>query len=149
MLYLDSILVRTDDLAEAERLTHAGADLGHTTGVVPSHTGGDVVWREALARVPAAAAVELGLITLGEGLRDRAEHAAAVSPAIAPATSPTTATRTSTGTPIAALRRPRSRRRARRAIQCDMSVRSHVPAATASAPGASTTETQSRPADGV
>jgi hypothetical protein len=70
MLQLDSILLRVDALAEAERLTSAGGDIVHWTGVVPSSSGGEVTWASAIVRLPVDVAVRLRLVALGEGLCD-------------------------------------------------------------------------------
>ncbi len=122
MLQLDSILIRSNELAEAERLTSAGGDVLDWRGVVPSHEGGEVTWREALVRLPADTAVRLGLIMLGEGLRESPDAAARLEGVGETTTAhqrEIPVARTSSGVPIVAPRRHRSRRQ-RRALPREM-----------------------------
>jgi hypothetical protein len=110
---LDSLLLRVDTSAHAERLTAAGGDVLDWRGVVPSATGGEVTWREVLIRVPAAVALRLGLITLGEGLHGTTDAAARLDSLVVTTNGDKAdigMSTTRTGTPLVAPRRHRSQR---------------------------------------
>jgi hypothetical protein len=104
-MQLDSVLIRVDAPADADRLWGAGATVIDWRGVVPSHDGGEVTWREATVRVPADVALRLGLIAVGEGLTELRNSADAGKPQV---TAPTLVTTTRNSAPIVAHKRHRS-----------------------------------------
>lgn len=74
-MQLESVIVRCGVASgDVRRLCRAGGEVWQEHGQVT--TAGGIVWRYVLVRVPVAAAIRLGLVTLGAELAEVDDSAA-------------------------------------------------------------------------